>query len=421
VEAKMVNDIERVFSKNAQGMKKSVIRELLKLTRRPEIISFAGGLPDLSAFPVEDVTSVTVDVLNREGVNALQYSPTEGDAKLKDELISHHEREDGITLAPENVLITVASQQGLDLVAKIFIDRGDPVIVGMPTYVGGLGAFRAYGANMIGVPLDDDGMRMDKLERKLEALKKDGKRPKFIYVVPDFQNPAGITMTEERRRKLVDLARCYDVFILEDSPYKELRYEGESQKSIFSIDGDGQVIGLHTFSKILFPGMRLGWVIGPEPVIQKLTIAKQATDLCTSAFTQAIVAEFTSRGLLQKNIDSVKEIYKEKRQIMLDALEEHMPKLKGLKWTRPQGGLFLWVTLPRYMDSEELFYEAVEKNVAFVTGTAFYCNGGGRNAMRLNFSFPTKEDIVEGIKRLSKVIEEHDKVKRTSSDIVMTP
>ncbi len=417
----MVSDLERMFSENARGMKKSVIRELLKLTRRPEVISFAGGLPDLSAFPVEEVSQVTVDVLKRDGVNALQYSPTEGDARLKDELIAHHEREDGITLSPENILITVASQQGLDLVAKIFIDRGDAVIVGLPTYVGGLGAFRAYGADMLGVSLDEQGMKMDTLERKLERLKKDGRKPKFIYVVPDFQNPAGITMTEERRRKLIELAHCYDVLILEDSPYKELRYEGESVKSIFGLDGDNQVVGLHTFSKILFPGMRLGWVIGPEAVIQKLTIAKQSTDLCTPAFTQAIVAEFASRGLLQKNIDNVKVVYREKRQVMLNALEEHMPKLPGLKWTKPQGGLFLWVTLPKYMDTEELFFEAVEQNVAFVTGTAFYANNGGRNSMRLNFSFPTSEDIVEGIKRLAKVIEEHDRVKKTSSDILVTP
>lgn len=417
----MVSDLERVFSENARGMKKSVIRELLKLTRRPEVISFAGGLPDLSAFPVEEVAAVTADVLKRDGVTALQYSPTEGDPRLKDELISHHEREDGIKLSPENILITVASQQGLDLVAKILIDRDDPVIVGLPTYVGGLGAFRAYGADMIGVSIDDQGMKMDVLERKLEKLKKDGRKPKFIYVVPDFQNPAGITMSEERRRKLIELAHCYDVLILEDSPYKELRYEGDAVRSIFGLDGDNQVIGLHTFSKILFPGMRLGWIIGPEPVIQKLTIAKQSTDLCTPAFTQAIVAEFASRGLLQKNIDSVKVIYREKRQVMLDALDEYMPKLPGLKWTKPEGGLFLWVTLPRYMDSEELFFEAIEQNVAFVIGTAFYCNNGGRNTMRLNFSFPTKEDIVEGIKRLASVIEKHDQVKRTSGDIVVTP
>ena len=417
----MISDLEAAFSENARGMKKSVIRELLKLTRRPEVISFAGGLPDLSAFPIEDLSSVTIDVLKRDGATALQYSPTEGDPRLKDELIAHHEREDGITLSPENVLVTVASQQGLDLVAKIFINRGDPVIVGMPTYVGGLGAFRAYGADMIGVPLDEEGMRMDRLERELERLKQQGKKPKFIYVVPDFQNPAGITMTEERRKTLIDLAKTYDALILEDSPYKELRYEGESVKSIFALDGGGQVIGLHTFSKILFPGMRLGWVIGDAAVIQKLAIAKQATDLCTPAFTQAIVAEFASRGLLRKNIESVKEIYREKRQVMLEALDEHMPDMKGLKWTRPDGGLFLWVTLPKHMDAGELFYEAIEQNVAFVIGSAFYCNGKGRNTMRLNFSFPTRQDIVEGVKRLAKVIEEHERVTKQASDIVATP
>lgn len=417
----MISDLEAIFSKNAKGMKKSVIRELLKLTRRPEVISFAGGLPDLSGFPIEDLTGVTVDVLERDGATALQYSPTEGDPRLKDELIAHHEREDAVTLAPENVLVTVASQQGLDLVAKIFIDRGDPVIVGMPTYVGGLGAFRAYGADMIGVPLDDDGMKMDRLESELEKLRQKGKKPKFIYVVPDFQNPAGITMSEERRRKLIELAKTYDVLIIEDSPYKELRYDGEGVKSLLSLDGTERIIGLHTFSKILFPGMRLGWVIADAAVIQKLAIAKQATDLCTPAFTQAIVAEFASRGLLRKNIDSVREIYREKRQVMLKALDEHMPSLDGLRWTKPEGGLFLWVTLPKSMDSEELFYEAIEQNVAFVIGSAFYCNGKGRNTMRLNFSFPTKEDIVEGVRRLAKVIEEHDSVKSQSSDVVATP
>ena len=418
----MVSDLQERFSANARKMKKSVIRELLKLTRRPEVISFAGGLPDLSAFPVEEISEVTVDVLRRDGVLALQYSPTEGDPRLKDELIAHHEREDGMHLSPENVLVTVASQQGLDLVAKIFIDRGDPVIVGLPTYVGGLGAFRSYGANMIGVPLDDDGMRMDLLEAELEKLRRRDAKPKFIYVVPDFQNPAGITMTKERRLRLIELARRYDTLIVEDSPYKELRYEGEGVPSIFALDGDGQVIGLHTFSKILFPGMRLGWVIADEAIIQKLVIAKQSTDLCTPAFTQAIVAEFASRGLLNKNIETVKKVYREKRELMLKALDEYMPKLDGLRWTRPEGGLFLWVTLPSYMDADQLFYEAVEQNVAFVVGSAFYCDGGGHNTMRLNFSYPTKDDIVEGIKRLAKVIEDHDKTAgRERGDVVVTP
>ncbi len=417
----MVSDLNEVFSTNARNMKKSVIRELLKLTRRPDVISFAGGLPDPNAFPVDDVATITVDVLKRDGALALQYSPTEGDPKLKDELIAHHEREDGIKLSPENILITVASQQGLDLTAKVFIDPGDPVIVGLPTYIGGLCAFRGYGANLIGVPLDDSGMRMDLLERELEKLGRKRQKPKFIYVVPDFQNPAGITMTEERRLRLIDLARQFDVLIVEDSPYKELRFEGEPTASIFTLDGDGQVIGLHTFSKILFPGMRLGWMIADEAVIQKLVTAKQSTDLCTPAFTQAIVAEFAARGLLAKVIENVKGIYREKRELMLASLDEYMPDLPGLSWTRPDGGLFLWVRLPEHIDADELFYEAIEKNVAFVVGSAFHCDGSGSNTMRLNFSFPTKEDIVEGVKRLAKVIENHEGARRATGDVVATP
>ena len=417
----MITDLNEIFSTNAKHMKKSVIRELLKLTRRPEVISFAGGLPDPAAFPVEEVAEITAHVLRTSGATALQYGPTEGDPKLKEELIAHHEREDGTQLRPENILITVASQQGLDLTGKVFIDRGDYVIVGLPTYVGGLGAFTSYGAQMIGIELDDDGMRMDLLEAELERMRKKRQKPKFIYVVPDFQNPAGITMSEERRRKLIELAHRYDVLIIEDSPYKELRFEGESQKSIFALDGTGHVLGLHTFSKILFPGMRLGWMIGDEAVIQKIVIAKQATDLCTPPFNQAIIAEFAARGLLSKVIENVKGIYREKRDLMLSALDEHMPDLPGLSWTRPEGGLFLWVRLPDGFDSEQLFYEAIEQDVAFVVGSAFHCDGGGEKAMRLNFSYPTKESIVEGVKRLAKVIEKHKAVATSDGNMVISP
>ena len=417
----MISDLNEIFSTNAKHMKKSVIRELLKLTRRPEVISFAGGLPDPAAFPVDEVAEITAHVLRTQGATALQYGPTEGDPKLKEELIAHHEREDGTQLRPENVLITVASQQGLDLTAKVFINRGDKVIVGLPTYVGGLGAFNSYGAEMIGIPLDDDGMRMDLLEDELERLRKKRQKPKFIYVVPDFQNPAGITMSESRRIKLIELAHKYDVLIIEDSPYKELRFEGETQKSIFALDGTGHVIGLHTFSKILFPGMRLGWIIGDEAVVQKLVIAKQSTDLCTPPFNQAIIAEFASRGLLTKVIENVKGIYREKREIMLNALDEHMPDLPGLSWTRPEGGLFLWVRLPESIDAEQLFYEAIEQDVAFVVGSAFHCDGGGQHAMRLNFSYPTKENIVEGVKRLAGVIKNHKRVSKNVRNTVISP
>jgi 2-aminoadipate transaminase len=417
----MVSDLHEIFSASAKNMKRSVIRELLKLTRKPEIISFAGGLPDPSAFPLDAVVDITAHVLKRDGTNALQYGPTEGDQRLKDLLIARHERDDGIKLTPDNILITVASQQGLDLVAKILVDPGDVVIVGLPTYIGALGAFRSYGAKLVGVALDNDGMRMDLLERELEKLRKKGKKPKFIYEVPDFQNPAGITMSEERRLEFIALARRYDVLILEDSPYRELRYEGEPVRSIYSLDGNGQVIALHTFSKILFPGMRLGWVVADEAIIEKLCIAKQSTDLCTPSFTQAIVAEFMARGLLDKVIEQVRRINREKRQVMLDALDKHMPRLDGLAWTRPQGGLFLWVSLPEYMDADQLFYEAVDRNVAYVIGSAFFCDGRGKNTMRLNFSFPTKDEIVEGVQRLAKVIEEHDRMVRKPGAVVTTP
>jgi len=417
----MVNDLEGLFSTNARRMKKSVIRELLKLTRKPEIISFAGGLPDPNAFPIDEVSEIVDVVLKREGRTALQYSPTEGDPKLKDELIAYHERENGVKLGPDNIVVTVASQQALDLVGKCFIDNGDPVIVGRPTYVGGLSAFHNYGANMIGVPLDEGGMRMDLLEHELRKLRDAGQRPKFIYVIPDFQNPAGITMTEPRRHELIALARSYDALIVEDSPYRELRYAGESVRTIYALEGTGQVVGLHTFSKILFPGMRLGWVIGDESVIQKLVVAKQATDLCTPAFTQAIVAEFMARGLLTQVIENVKSIYSKKRAVMLEALDEHMPKMEGLDWTKPEGGLFLWVTLPASMDADELFYDAIEHNVAFVVGSAFDCAGTQKNTMRLNFSFPTEDEILEGVKRLASVISEYAKKNGSDKSVVATP
>ncbi len=417
----MVNDLEGLFSTNAKRMKKSVIRELLKLTRRPEIISFAGGLPDPNAFPIAEVSEIVDVVLKREGKTALQYSPTEGDPKLKDELIAYHERENGVKLTPDNIVVTVASQQALDLVGKCFIDIDSPVIVGRPTYIGGLSAFNNYGASMIGVPLDEGGMRMDLLEEELRKLIHAGQRPRFIYVIPDFQNPAGLTMGEDRRLELIALARKYDVLIVEDSPYRELRYAGESVKTIYALEGTGQVVGLHTFSKILFPGMRLGWVIGDEAVIQKLVVAKQATDLCTPAFTQAIVAEFMSRGLLGNVIENVKGIYSSKRAVMLDALDEYMPKLSGLSWTKPEGGLFLWVTLPEHMNADELFYDAIEHNVAFVIGSAFDCTGLQKNTMRLNFSFPTQDEIVEGVKRLASVIEEYARKNGSDKSIVATP
>ncbi len=397
----MVFSYENLYSSSTARAKRSEIRELLKLIARPEVISFAGGLPAPASFPVDKIAEITRQVIEESGPQALQYGPTEGDPKLREELVKWAAK-DGIEVDLEQVLITNGSQQGLDLVGKIFLDVGDPIVVELPSYIGGLQAFNSYQATMYGVPQDDLGMRMDLLEKKLAELKGKGIIPKFIYVVPDFQNPSGVSMPNDRRKRLIELAMEYDTIIIEDSPYRELRFEGEQPEPIFKLDKDGRVITLSTFSKILCPGLRLAWAFGPEELISKMVVAKQSMDLCSPPFNQAIAATFMSQGLLHKQIDIIKELYYKKRQLMLSALEEHMPE--GVSWTRPEGGLFLWVRLPEHMDAKELFEEAIANNVAYVVGSAFHCDEGGKNTMRLNFSYPSEEQIPEGVKRLATAI-----------------
>jgi len=382
-------------------MKRSAIRELLKLTQRPEVISFAGGLPAPESFPVDELKEIIHEMMENEASLALQYGATEGDMMLRKAITEKYQKE-GFDITIDNVIIVTASQQALDLVAKIFIDRGDVVICGLPSYLGGLSAFNSYGADMHGIPLDEEGMSADLLEKELEALKQQNKKPKFIYTIPDFQNPAGITMSKKRREEILALAKKYDVLILEDSPYRELRFEGEHVPTIYSLDNTGHVINLGTFSKIFAPGFRIGWVIAHTEIVDKIVVAKQATDLCTPPFTQRIAARYMEKGLIDKNIVGIVNAYREKRDVMLDALEKYMPK--EVSWTKPEGGLFLFVTCPDYIDTNELFKKAIEKNVAFVSGTSFYCNHKGNNTMRLNFSYCSKELNVEGIKRLAEVI-----------------
>ncbi|RLC44236.1 MAG: aminotransferase [Candidatus Coatesbacteria bacterium] len=394
-------EYEMFYSNPTTKAKRSEIRELLKLTRKPEIISFAGGLPSPLSFPVKDIKEICQYVLEKDADVVLQYGPTEGDMSLKEELAKWMEK-DNIRVSPEQILITNGSQQGLDLVGKIFLNQGDIIIVEMPTYIGGLQAFNSYMVRMEGVLQDNNGMNMDLLERKLGELKGRGEKPKFIYVVPDFQNPSGVTMPEDRRRKLLELASEYDTMIIEDSPYRELRYTGNQPPPIYSLDTEGRVVSMATFSKIFCPGFRLAWIYGPAPLIDKMVMAKQGIDLCSPSFNQAVAAEFMRRGLLSKHIEKIKEMYKEKRQLMLDSLEKYMPD--SVSWTKPEGGLFLWVKLPEDMNTVELLKKAIENNVAYVIGSAFHYDGSGKNTMRLNFSFPSKEQIVEGIKRLSEVI-----------------
>jgi 2-aminoadipate transaminase len=399
----MVSNIESVFSKSAQSMKRSAIREILKLTQKPEIISFAGGLPDPETFPVDELKKITCEVLDEAGAAALQYGTTEGDVELRNLLIDRY-KEQGANLELENLIILTSSQQGLSLVGKVFLDPGDKVICGLPSYLGGISSFKTCGADLIGIKFDESGMRSDKLEEKLKDMQANGEKPKFIYIIPDFQNPAGITMPEKRRLEIIEIAHKYDVLIVEDSPYREIRFEGEHQRTMYQLDNSGHVLTLGTFSKIFAPGFRLGWALGHKDVLDKIVMAKQTADLCTSCFLQKIAAKYIKKGYFDANLKKTISLYHEKRDIMLDGFRKYMPE--GVTWTEPEGGLFLFLTLPENMDAEKLLLRAIEKNVAFVIGSVFHADDSGKNTMRLNFSFVTKEQNVEGVKRLAEAIKE---------------
>ncbi len=401
----MTNAWQPPYSANARVMTRSLIREMLKLTRRTGIISFAGGLPDPATFPVDDLKAITARLLDREAHLVLQYGPTEGDARLRDALVKWMAK-DGIEVPPQRVLITLGSQQGLDLVGRVFLDPGDVVVVEVPSYMAALQVFRGYRAEMVGVPLDADGMRTDTLEQTLADLARKGRRPKFIYVVPDFQNPSGLTLSRERRQRVLDLAREYHVLVVEDNPYRELRFEGTAPPPLAALDRDGLVIYLSTFSKTLCPGLRIAWLAASEEIVRQCVIAKQAMDLCCPALTQAIAADFCTSGQIYRRLPQIVELYRRKRDVILGALAREMPE--GVTWSRPQGGLFLWVTLPQGMDTETLLPPAVEEErVAYVPGVGFHADGSGRTTMRLNFSFPSEADIEEGIRRLARLVRKH--------------
>ena len=394
------------FSRIAQNMKRSAIRELLKLTQQPDIISFAGGLPSPESFPVEDLKEIMLDVLEEHGAEALQYGMTEGDIRLR-ELLLERMRREGVKAGMENLVISTASQQGLDLMGKIFLDAGDVVICGSPSYLGGLSAFNAYGARIIGVPFDDEGMRMDELYSVLKELKKEGKKARFIYLIPDFQNPAGITLPEKRRRRILELAGEFDTLVLEDSPYREIRFGGEPQPMMKALDTEERVITLGTFSKIFVPGFRIGWVIAHRDIIDKFVMAKQTADICTPVFLQKVAAAYLESGHFERNLQRVVDQYREKRDLMLEGFRKHMPE--GVTWTEPEGGLFLFMTLPPYMDAEKLLKKAIVHKVAFVAGNVFFADNGGRNTIRINFSYATREENREGVERLAAVIREEMK------------
>ncbi len=399
----MADSFERFFSDATHLMKKSAIREILKLTQKPEMISFAGGLPSPDSFPIEDIKRITAEVLETDGKAALQYGTTEGDNRLRTLLAERHKK-DGLDLSPENILITTGSQQALDLCGKIFVNHGDVVLVGLPSYLGGLNAFANYGAVLKGIPLDDQGMRPDLLEKKITELKKEGKTVKFIYIIPDFQNPTGVTLPRARRLEIIRIAERHDLLIVEDSPYRDVRFAGTPEPLMSSLDTHGRVMTLNTFSKILAPGFRLAWVTGNREIIDKMVTAKQSTDLCTPPFVQKITARYIEQGLLDVNLGKTIELYRQRRDFMLKCFREMMPE--GVKWTEPDGGLFLFVTLPPAMDAARLLEKAIRRNVAFVCGSVFYCNNEGYNTMRMNFSFADEKDTLEGVRRLAEVIRE---------------
>ncbi len=410
-------DLDAFLSTGARGMRRSLIRELLKLTNRGGIISFAGGFPDPATFPVEELQAATRDVLADQAHRALQYGITEGDIPLRDELVRWMAK-DGIRAVRDQILVTNGSQQGLDILGKVFLDPRDVIVVELPSYMAALQVFNTYRVEMVGVPQDDEGMQTDRLEETLEDLRRRGKRPKFIYAVPDFQNPSGITWTEARRRELLRLAREHDTLVVEDNPYREIRFEGTAPPPIYALDDEGRTIYLSTFSKTLAPGMRIGWLVAPEEIVAQFVTAKQGMDLCSPSFTQAVAAEMLKRDVLYRRLPQIAATYRQKRDAMLRALQREMPA--GVTWTRPQGGLFLWVRLPEAMNTEELLREAVEREaVAFVVGSGFHVDGGGKNAMRLNYSYPSVDDIDEGIRRLARLVIRHLPLS-TSSTITRT-
>jgi len=397
-----MKDLQRLYSDRAGKMRKSEIRELLKVTQDPEIISFAGGLPNPKSFPLDDIENVVHKVLNEKGADALQYGTTQGLFSLR-EMIVERVAKDGITADPDEVIITSGSQQALDTIGKIFLNPGDVGICGLPTYLGGINAFRSYEANLEGIPLDQNGMMIDVLEEKIKELLADDIIPKFIYVVPTFQNPAGVVMPESRRKQLIDLACNYDLVIVEDDPYGKLRYDMSPIKPIKAFDDEGHVIYMSTFSKILSPGFRLAWTIASPELTRKMIICKQALDLCTNTFTQYIADEFIRNGSLDLHIMKICELYEPKRDCMMEAMHAYFPE--GYKCNKPQGGMFAWVTLPEGIDTEIMFLEGLKQKVAYVHGKAFHVDGGGGRSMRLNFSYSSTEQIQEGMKRLGTVIE----------------
>ena len=388
------------YAQRTSSMLSSEIRDLLAVTARPDIISLAGGLPYTQAFDPEVVLRTVRSVLAEDHAAALQYGPTDGFAPLKHSLIEVM-REEGTPAFPEDILITHGAQQALELISKIFINPGDHIIVEAPSYVGALNSFLSYQPRIHSIPMDADGMILEKLRSLLQDLASRGERVKFIYTIPNFQNPAGITLSTERRFGLLEIAHEFDCLVVEDNPYGMLRFEGTPCPTLRSLD-ESRVIYLGTLSKIFSAGMRIGWVAAPHPILDKLLLAKQSADLCTATFTQMVAHKYFSEEDWKGQVGQLAEIYRSRRNAIIEALEEHLAGIA--EWTHPQGGIFVWATLPDYVKTSEMLAVAIDAKVAYVPGNGFFPYEGGENCMRLNYSYPEIETVHEGIKRLGKVI-----------------
>lgn len=402
---------ESRYAARARGVVSSAMRDLMALAERPEIISLAGGFPDTESFPREVFEELSAVVARDHLASALQYGPTEGLFELRERICGVMANE-GAVAHPEQLIVTSGGQQAIDLAIRTFVDPGDVVIAEGPTYPGAVPTLTTYQARVVHVPMDADGMRIDLLEQTLEQLAAEGVRPKLIYTIPTFHNPAGVTMSLERRRALVAIARDREVLLVEDNPYGQVRFEGEPLPTLWELDGDGGgVVYLSTFSKILAPGLRLGWIVAPPPVLRKMNLGKQATDLNSSTLGQRFVLEYLRRYDYRDHVGRLNGIYRGRRDALLSALEEEFPA--DATWSRPRGGLFVWATLPDFLDTGELLARAIDRHaVAFVPGQAAFLDGRGRNSMRLNFSGIPEPRIADGVARIGTAIAEISELQR---------
>ncbi len=405
-----------LYATRARAVQPSAIREICALVNQPGMRSLAGGWPDPVIFPGREVARVVAELMAEEADGVLQYGSTEGLIELRRELAEMARAEGDAECEPEDILVVHGSAQGMDLAARVFVEPGDVVMVGLPTYFGGSGAIIAQGGRVVGVPVDGDGMNTDLLAEELERLKLNGQTVKGVYVIPNFQNPTGASLSLERRRHLLALAERYDLMIFEDDPYGELRYEGRPMPSLKALDETGRVIHIRSMSKTFAPGLRLGWLSGDSGVIRKLAITKQFVDVCTNSLAQHVAYRFLTQGLYAARLKVIIDHYRRKRDLMLELLDRHFPDT--VLWNRPQGGFFVWVRLPGGMDAEELLVEAVRRNVVFVAGRSFFVDGSGKNTLRLSFAQVGQAEIEAAVSELGRLIDKLSPIRPGAATIV---